>query len=387
MDALRVGIIGVGNISGIYIDNLTAFPGTTVVAVADLDPVRAESVAAAKHIPHAMTPEALLASPDVDLVLNLTIPAAHADIARRALQHGKHVYNEKPLTVALGEARELIALAHSSGLYLGCAPDTFLGGGHQTARKAIDDGRIGAPIGASAAFMAHGPEAWHPNPDFFYRVGGGPMLDMGPYYVTALVHLLGPVRRLSGSARVSQPTRPVPLANERYYSRDDRRAFAESGYAMPVEIPTHYIGVLEFANGAIGELCTSFDVWHHRHDWANPITIYGTEGTLLVPDPNNFGGIVKVRRHDDPDWIELENPFGFNENSRGLGLLDFAYARHECRAPRVSGELALHALEVMMGIPMADAAGQYVVPNTQPQRPAPMGFREFVGAAESSGEA
>ncbi|MDX2065134.1 MAG: Gfo/Idh/MocA family oxidoreductase [Fimbriimonadaceae bacterium] len=377
MDALRVGIIGVGNISGIYIKNLTAYPETEVIAVADLDAARAASVAQQHGIPHALTPDALIAHPDVDLVLNLTIPAAHGDIARRALTAGKHVYNEKPLTISLDEARELVALADTNGRYLGCAPDTYLGGGHQTARKAIDDGLIGAPIGASAAFMAHGPEAWHPNPDFFYRTGGGPMLDMGPYYVTALVHLLGPVRRLSGSARISQATRPVPRSNEQYYARPDRAEFAATGYEMPVETPTHYVGVLEFANGAIGDLCTSFDIWHHRHDWSNPITIYGTEGTLLVPDPNFFGGSVKVKRHDDSEWRELPNPFSFNENSRGLGILDLAYALHQGRSPRVTGTLALHALEVMMGIPEADATGTYIRPATQPERPAPMQRGEF----------
>lgn len=378
MGALRVGIVGVGNISGIYIQNLQKFDGVELVACADIMLERAQAVAAEKGIPHALSVDDLLASPDVDLVLNLTIPAAHGPVALKAVEHGKHVYNEKPLSIDLETARQLQARATEKGVLVGCAPDTFLGGGHQTARAALDTGEIGTPIGAHAAFMAHGPEDWHPNPDFFYQNGGGPMLDMGPYYVTALVNLFGPVRRLSGSARASTPVRKVALSNEAYYSRPDRSAYAETGYEIPVETPTHYVGVLDFANGAVAEVCMSFDIWHHRHDWGHPITIFGTEGTMLVPDPNGFGGVVKVKRMGEDEWRDLPSVHAFNENSRGLGVLDLAAAVAGGRAPRASGELALHALEVMLGVRTASDESRYVVPQSQPARPSSLSPSEFV---------
>jgi predicted dehydrogenase len=377
MEAVRVGIIGVGNISGIYIECLQAFAGVDLIACADIDQDRASGVAAEKSIPKALSVDELLRDYDVELVLNLTIPAAHGPVALQALENGKHVYNEKPLAVSLSDAQALVVSAAEKGLRVGCAPDTFLGSGQQTARRAIDDGLIGTPIGAQAAFLAHGPEDWHPNPDFFYQNGGGPMLDMGPYYVTALTNLLGPVTRVSGSARASQTTRKVSLKNERYYARPDRAAFAGTGYEIPVETPTHYVGVLDFESGAIGDLCTSFDIWHHRNDWAHPITIYGTEGTLLVPDPNNFGGEVKLKRHDDEDWRTLENVHTFNENSRGLGVMDMAFGIRTGAKHRASGELALHALEVMLGVRTASEESRYVTPTTQPERPAALGVDEY----------
>ncbi|RYG32343.1 Gfo/Idh/MocA family oxidoreductase [bacterium] len=353
MRPLRVGFVGVGNISGIYFQNLKAFPATEVVACADIDPARTAAVAE-QHGVRAMTPDELIASPDVDLVLNLTIPKVHGDVALQAVRAGKHVYNEKPLTIDLDQARLLLDEADANGVRVGCAPDTFLGSGQQTARAAIEAGLIGTPIGAQAFMIGHGPEAWHPNPDFFYKPGGGPMLDMGPYYVTALVNMLGPVKRLTGSARASFAQRPVVATNKNFY---DTRGGEPGSYSIDVETPTHLTAVLDFEGGAIGELTTSFDVWHTEGLF--PIAVYGSEGSMLVPDPNNFGGDVKVRRHDESEWRVLPVAHGFTENSRGLGVLDIAYALEEGREHRASGRLALHALDVMLGVARASEEGRH----------------------------
>lgn len=330
---LRVGIVGIGNISGIYLKTLGAYRSTEVVAVADLDQSRAEKAAADNGIGLALSPEALVGHPDVDLVLNLTIPKAHGPVALQAVRSGKHVYNEKPLATDLGEAQLLISEAKKAGVLVGCAPDTVLGSGIQTARAAIDAGMIGEVVGAQAAMMGRGPEPWHPSPEFFYKPGGGPMLDMGPYYLTALVTLLGPIVRTSGFTRASFPTRTVgsgPL----------------QGSIIQVETPTHFVGAAEFGNGAIASINVSFDVYHA--DVKHPITIYGSEGSMHVPDPNNFSGAVLVRRHDEAEYRELPVVHGHRENSRGLGVLDLAHAVQEGRAPRASGELALHVLEAML---------------------------------------
>lgn len=353
MRPLRIGFIGVGNISGIYFQNLKAFPATEVVACADIDAAKTQAVADQQGV-RAMTPDELIASPDVDLVLNLTIPKAHGDVALQAVRAGKHVYNEKPLCIDLDQAKRLLIEADANGVRVGCAPDTFLGGSHQTARAAIEAGEIGTPVGAQAFMIGHGPEAWHPNPDFFYKPGGGPMLDMGPYYVTALVNMLGPVRRLTGSARASFAKRPVVASNAGFYGSRDIEL---GSYNIDVETPTHLTAVLDFANGAIGELTTSFDVWHTEGLF--PIAVYGSEGSMLVPDPNFFGGDVKVRRHDESEWRVLPAKHGFTENDRGLGVLDIAYAISEGRDHRASGRLALHALDVMLGVSRASNEGKH----------------------------
>lgn len=362
MTPLRVGIVGIGNISGIYLKNLGAFRATEVVAVADLDLARAEAAAGEHGISHVLSPEELIAHPDVDLVLNLTIPKAHGPLALDAVRAGKHVYNEKPLSVDLATARELIATAKGAGVRVGCAPDTFLGAGLQTARKAIDAGEIGTVVAAQAAMMGRGPEPWHPNPEFFYKPGGGPMLDMGPYYVTALVSLLGPVKRVAGLARASFPTRTIgsgPLA----------------GGIIEVETPTHFVGGLDFLDGALGSMQMSFDVYHAWTD--HPIVIFGSEGTLRVPDPNNFNGEVSVRRHDEEEWRTVEVTHGFGENSRGIGVLDMAHAIAEGRPHRANGDLAEHVLEVMLAFEKSSIEGRHVELETIPARPAPLGENEF----------
>jgi predicted dehydrogenase len=372
MEPVRIGVVGVGNISGIYFDNLKKLEGVEVVAVADLDVARAEAVAAERGIARALTTEALLADSEVEFVLNLTIPAAHGPVALQAIENGKHVYNEKPLSVSRAEAQQVIEAASKKGLRVGCAPDTFLGAGLQTARKSIDAGDIGEPIGAQARMIGHGPEAWHPNPDFFYKNGGGPMLDMGPYYVTALVHLLGPVARVSGSARISQKRRPIVATNEAFYGQARNASLEKGSYEIEVETPTHYAGVLDFAGGAISELTMSFDVWHSKHDWQHPIIIFGTEGSMLVPDPNNFGGTVLVRKAQDSDWHEVPVTHGNAENSRGVGVQDMALAIRNGGAHRVSGALAFHVLDVMLSVREAGEQGLYKTLTSGVERPAPL---------------
>jgi predicted dehydrogenase len=356
-DTLRVGIVGIGNISGIYLKTLGGYRSTEVVAVADLDRSRAETAAQEYGVRHVLTPDELIAHPDVDLVLNLTIPKAHGPVGLQAVRNGKHVYNEKPLSTDLEQARELIAEAKARGVLVGCAPDTVLGAGIQTARAALDAGIIGDVVGAQASMLGRGPEPWHPSPEFFYKPGGGPMLDMGPYYVTALVTLLGPIRRTSGLTRASFPTRTVgsgPL----------------KGNVIQVETPTHFVGAAEFESGAMASLNVSFDVYHASPE--SPIVIYGTEGTMHVPDPNGFGGDVKVRRHDEEEFHVLPVVHGHGENSRGIGVLDMAYAVREGRAPRASGELALHVLETMLSFERSSVEERHIRIQSPIERPVAM---------------
>lgn len=341
---MRIGIVGCGNISGIYFENCAKYAGLTVVACADLDLDRARRSAETFGIPKATGPEDLLANPDVELVLNLTIPKAHGDVGLAALRAGKHVYNEKPLAATRGQVNEMVALAASGGLRIGGAPDTFLGGAHQTCRKLIDDGAIGEPVAAQAYMLSHGHETWHPSPEFFYQLGGGPMFDMGPYYVTALVNMIGGVKRVTGSVRASFPTRTITTQ-------------PKAGQTIQVEIPTHLVGVFDFGNGAIGEIATSFDVWHGRSEH---ITVYGREGSLAVPDPNGFGGEVLIRAANDPDWRRVPLTHGFRQNSRGVGVLDMATAIRTGRPHRASGELTAHVFEVMQAVIDSSDAGRHI---------------------------
>jgi predicted dehydrogenase len=270
---MKVGIVGCGNISPVYLRVAQGFPEIEVVAVADALPELAQERAAQFGVPQALAVDALLQHPDIEVVLNLTPPKAHAPINKAALQAGKHVYCEKPFGVNREEAREVLELAQQRGLYIGCAPDTVLGAGIQTCLHLIREGAIGEPVGASAFMLSPGHERWHPNPEFFYQVGGGPMLDMGPYYITTLVTLLGAARRVAGVSRITRPVRTITSEPKR-------------GQTITVETPTHITGAIEFENGALATVIMSFDVWAHRLPC---IEIYGTEGTLGVPDPNGFG--------------------------------------------------------------------------------------------------
>jgi predicted dehydrogenase len=351
---VKVGIVGCGTISGIYLKVAPTFELLEVAACADIVVERARARAAEFGVPKACTVSELLADPEIELVINLTIPAAHAEVALAAVEAGKSVYNEKPLAVDRGEARRLLERARAKGVLVGGAPDTFLGGGIQTCRKLIDDGAIGRPVAATAFFANHGHEGWHPDPGFYYQPGGGPMLDMGPYYLTALVSLIGPVRRVTGSARATFPEREIGSQPKR-------------GQKIPVETPTHIAGVLDFANGAIGTIITSFDVWAHS---LPRIEIYGSEGTLAVPDPNTFGGPVRLRRAGEADWVEQPLTHGRTENSRSLGVADMAYALRSGRPHRASGELAFHVLDVMVSFAEASDAGRHVELSSGCQRPA-----------------
>jgi predicted dehydrogenase len=353
----NVGIIGCGAISGIYLENLTRrFRDARVVACADLIAERAKAAAEKHGVAKACTVAELLHDRDVEIVLNLTIPKAHAAVSLAALAAGKHVYLEKPLAVTRADGERVMKAARKAGRRVGGAPDTFLGAGIQTCRKLIDDGAIGRPIGATAFMTCHGHEGWHPDPEFYYQAGGGPMLDMGPYYLTALVTLLGPIARVAGSTRMSFPERTI--------TSDPKRI-----RTVKVEVPTHVAGVLDFAAGAVGTIITSFDVWGAH---LPTIEIYGTEGSLAVPDPNGFGGPVKLLRKGTKEWVDVPLAFGYAENSRGLGVADMADALAKSRPHRASGELMYHVLDVMEGIHDASRTGRSYAVKSACERPAPM---------------
>lgn len=352
----RIGVIGCGNISETYLRVGKTFSELDLVACADIDIERAKARAAQFDIPHAYTVDELLGDPAIEIVLNLTIPRVHADVAVAALQAGKSVYNEKPLGLNRTEGARILDLAREKGLLVGCAPDTFLGAGLQTCRDVIDDGVIGEPIGATAFMLSHGPEGWHPDPIFFFEVGGGPMFDMGPYYLTALVALMGPIRRVTGSTRISFPTRTI-TSKPKY------------GTEIVVQTPTHLAGVMDFAAGAIATIVTSFDVWATEMP---RIEIYGTKGTLSVPDPNTFGGPVRVRKAGDSEWSDVPLTHGNAENSRSLGLADMAAALRTGQPHRASGELAYHVLDVMQSFDEASRANAHIQIASTCPRPEPL---------------
>ena len=351
-----IGIIGCGNISTTYLKAAKDFPILDIRAVADRHHPTAVAQGAAFDVPVRSVAD-LLASDDIDIVLNLTIPQAHVEVGMAALAAGKHVYSEKPLAVTVDEGRKLIAEGERLGLRVGCAPDTFLGGAHQTCRDVVDSGALGQVVGGTAFFMCPGHERWHPNPDFYYKTGGGPMLDMGPYYITQLVNLLGPVASVTGMASMLRKTRPITSE-------------PRNGEIIEVEVFTHVSGTLAFASGAIVQIVMSFDVAGHRH---TPIEIYGTDATLLVPDPNHFGGQVETRAKN-ADWVDVPTTMPYwDGNFRSLGLADMAHAIRSDRPHRASGALALHALEVMAAVEQAAMTGSRIDIATQPDRPAPLG--------------
>lgn len=356
MEKVKVGVIGCGNISGIYFKNGQRFEILDVVACADLIQERAEAKAKEYNVPKACSVEELLEDPEIEIVLNLTTPQAHAETCLAALEAGKNVHVEKPLAVTREEGRKILDTAENKGLLVGSAPDTFLGAGLQTCRKLIDDGWIGEPIGATAFMMCHGHEHWHPDPEFYYKVGGGPMFDMGPYYLTALVSLMGPVERVTGSARISFPERTITSA-------------PKHGTRVTVEVPTHVAGILDFKSGAVATIITSFDVWGARLPF---IEIYGTEGSLSVPDPNTFGGPVHVLRKRTGEWKEVPLTHGFADNSRGIGVADMAYAVRTGRKHRANGEMAYHVLDIMHAIHDASNAGKHCILESTCEQPAPL---------------
>ncbi|WP_152046325.1 Gfo/Idh/MocA family protein [Aureimonas psammosilenae] len=355
MKPVGIGIIGCGNISAAYLKAAQGFPVLDIRALADQRLDAAKTRGAEFGIP-AVTVDELLADPSIEIVLNLTIPAAHVEVGLQILAAGKHAYGEKPLGIRFRDATRLVEEAERRGLRVGSAPDTFLGGAHQAARRFVDEGHLGQPVGGSAVFMCPGHERWHPDPDFYYKPGGGPMLDMGPYYITDLVNLLGPVARVAGLS--PEPRRQRPIGSE------PRR-----GQMIDVEVPTHVAGALQFTNGAVVTVAMSFDVAGHKH---LPLEIYGTEGSLTVPDPNHFGGEpLFLRKGGEWEPVAVTEPFA-DGNYRSIGLADMAAAIRQNRAHRASGALALHVLEVMEAFGRSAETGRFIEIETRPERPAPL---------------
>jgi predicted dehydrogenase len=360
-----VGIIGAGVISTIYLENCTGmFDNLRVVGIADLMMDRARAQAE-KFGVDALTVDELLAHPEIEIVVNLTIPAAHGEVGLRAIEAGKSIYNEKPLAATREDAREMLDRAAERGVRVGAAPDTFLGGGLQTVRTLLDAGAIGTPVAATGMLLLSGHERWHPNPDFYYLPGGGPMFDMGPYYLTALLSLLGPVERVAASASASYPTRTI-------------KSGPRAGEVIPVETPTHIIAALDFRSGVRGSLTTSFDVYDTNR---TTLVIYGSEGTLRLPDPNTFGGPVELLRAGADTWEPIEVRYGYTENSRGLGVSDMARALREDTPHRASGEMSCHIVDVMHAALDSSAQGRHVMVDSTFERPAPLYLE---GAAAST---
>ncbi len=352
----RIGIVGCGNVSRIYLKTLARFDFVKVVALADLDKQRAEERAAEFGVSQVLDVEALLKAPDVDIVANLTNPRAHADLSERALEQGKNVYSEKPLATDRDEGQRLLHLAKASDASLGCAPDTFLGGGLQTCRALLDSGAIGKPLAASAFFANHGMEHWHPNPAPFYALGAGPLFDVGVYYITALVSLLGPVVKVSGSS-----TRPP--------SQRTVRAGPHAGSTFLVGTPTHVSALLEFSSGPVCTLIASFDVWATE---LPRLELYGSDGTLSVPDPNHFAGPARLNRAEDKSWTEVATDSPYTDTLRGLGLAEMATALSKGRAPRASAEMAYHVLDVMASVLTSAERGRHMDIKSGCERPTPL---------------
>lgn len=358
MKALRVAVIGVGSISGIYLDNLTqVFQGLEIAGVCDLIPERA--LASQEKYGLARVYDTMFEAfedPTVDIILNLTRPYQHFEVSRLALEHGKHVYTEKPLGITMEEGNALVELARKRGLVIAGAPDTFLGAGLQSCRKYIDAGMIGQPLGAAAFMICRGHETWHPDPDFYYQPGGGPMLDMGPYYITALVSLLGPVSRLVSASKRSFDSRLITSQ-------------PHAGTDIQVNTDTYIAGTMQFQSGVIGTIFTTFDVYYPRQD---RLEIYGSEGTLILPDPNYFGGPIQVFRPESGKVEELPLLFDYQENSRGLGLADMAAALNTGRQIRAGMEQVHHVLEILTGFEESARTGAWLDLATSCARPEPM---------------
>jgi predicted dehydrogenase len=353
--ALNIGIIGVGTISAQYFAEFPKLAGLRVVAVADVNEARAAEVAAEQGV-EALSVDALLTDPRIDAVLNLTIPAAHVEIATRALRAGKHVYGEKPLALDPDEAAAMLELARRQGLRVGSAPDTVLGTGIQTARALLDSGAVGEPVAAAVHWSSPGHELWHPAPQFYYQPGGGPLFDMAPYYLTSLVTLLGPVVRVSGVATRSARQRTIATGSQ-------------AGAAVPVNVDTHVSAILEHANGLTSTLTVSFEVWASR---APLFELYGTAGTIAVPDPNRFSDPVEVWTVDAPEWTEVPVSAGYADAGRGFGLADMAHAIETGRPHRASGELAFHVLEIMDAVLRAAHEHRMVDLTSTVARPEPV---------------
>ena len=353
-EPVGVAVVGCGNISDQYLANLVRFPDVTVLACADLDLKRAAAQAAKYGVPHSGDLAAVLAMPEVELVVNLTIPAVHASVALQAIRAGKHVYGEKPFALSVQEAQAVTAAANECGVQLGNAPDTFLGAGLQTARRLIEEGRIGTPISAKATFGYPGPDAWHPSPEFLFQEGGGPLLDMGPYYLTALVQMLGPVKTVSGFSSRAQGKRTIGSG-------------PRAGETFDVTVDTQVLALLEFASGPIAAATFSFDAPTAFRE----LEVQGTEAVIRPPDPNYFAGSVFLCKKDvskvkprewfevpaETDWVEI--PANGSAEGRGMGVLDMARALRSGGKPRAAADLAIHVLDVMESIAGSAASGAH----------------------------
>lgn len=365
MSELNVGIIGCGNISSAYLELAPRFVGYTIVACADINTSLAEAQAAQFGC-RALSVDELLADETIHLVVNLTIPAAHYEVSSAILSAGKHVYSEKPYVLSVQEGSALKALAEKNKLRIGSAPDTFLGGSHQRARECVDADMIGRVVGGSCFFQSHGMEHWHPHPDFFYQVGGGPVLDMGAYYLSNLIQLIGPVKQV-----VAMASKPF---SQRTISSEPR-----AGEVIPVEIQTTISSILEFENGAQITFGASWDVWASEH---NLIELHGTKQSMFVPDPNHFGGNVRVTDGTDEQEFEPMTTLGslnytdangdLKANYRGIGLADMAVAINENRVHRCNGDLALHVIDTLMSILASAESGRFEEVTTTCEQPAAM---------------
>jgi predicted dehydrogenase len=359
----NIGVIGCGAISGAYLTMAAKLPNLRVVACADLEMAKAKAVAEAHGIGRVCTPAQLLRDHEIQIVLNLTVPKAHLPVALAAIEHGKHTYCEKPLGIDRKQGKALLAAAAKKKLRVGCAPDTFMGSGLSTARQLIDDGAIGRPVAFTAAMMCPGHESWHPSPEFYYQPGGGPMFDMGPYYLTALLCLLGPVKRLAGIGSIAIPKRTIT----------SKKKF---GQKINVKTDDHVVGVMEFTSGVSGTIAMSFAAHHATHEGKHPIVIYGTDGTMKVPDPNKFDGTVELRKTDEEDWREIPDEFvaGYE---RGVGLADMVAAIASQRPHRASGQMGMAVLDLMQGFVDSSRSGKFFTPTVRFERPAPMRADRF----------
>ncbi|MEZ5825795.1 MAG: Gfo/Idh/MocA family oxidoreductase [Geminicoccaceae bacterium] len=360
---LGVGVIGCGHICATYLANAPLFRWMEMRACADLRPEAAQAQAERFDL-RAETVEGLFEADDIDILVNLTVPAAHFEVSRRALLAGKHVYSEKPFVLSTGDGKALLDLAQSRGLRIGSAPDTFFGGTHQLARKLIDDGAVGRIASGTCFFQSPGMEMWHPNPDFFFRPGGGPILDMGPYYIANLVQLLGPVERVAATSSMAKSERLITSA-------------PRHGEKITVETPTTVQALLHFESGAQVTFCASWDVWQHGH---SNMELYGEHGTLHVPDPNFFGGELRMTEHGSfvnaPGW---DHPFGRSNrddgqaNYRAAGLADMAQAIIEDKPHRCSAAFSLHVVDALTSIMQSAEESRFIDIETRCDRPEPLG--------------
>ncbi len=353
---VRTGLIGCGTVSPVYLGNAAFFNVLDIAACADSRPETARDRAQAFGIARASSVEDLLDDPSIEMVINLTPPNVHAEVSAAALGAGKSVYSEKPLATSRQEARSLLARAESAGLRIGCAPDTVLGGGLQTCRKLVDEGAIGVPIGAAAVCASPSPETWHDDPGWFLRPGGGPLWEMAPYYLTALVHLMGPIGRISGFARNGPPQRIITRG-------------PKAGQSVEVATPTLVMGLLEFTNGALFSLTVTYDFVGAD---GGCIELYGTEGTLRVPDPNDFDGPVRLFGRGAGAWRNVPLTHGYTDNCRGLGVADMALALRSDRPHRASAQVACHVVDVIQAILENAETGSSRDIESACERPEPM---------------